>query len=86
MEKKLEPVLLLEMEKTFDAEQYQTTIAFAEAIVNIDPLNDAALTFLIKAMHRLKMNDEARIRYQAFIIEYKKAMGTDYPHPYKGIN
>lgn len=86
MEKKLEPVLLLEMEKSFAAELYPTTIAFAEAIANIDPLNDAALTFQIKAMQRLKMNDEARIRYQAFVIEYKKAMGSDYPHPYKGLS
>lgn len=82
-EKKLEPVLLFAMEKSFTAELYHTTIAFAEAIVNIDPLNDAALTFQIKAMQRLKMNDEARLRYQAFVIEYKKVMGTDYPHPYK---
>jgi DNA-binding SARP family transcriptional activator len=85
MEKKLEPVLLLEMEKSFDAEFYQTTITLADAIVNIDPLNDAALTFQIKAMQRLKMNDEARLRYQTFVIEYKKIMGTDYPHPYKSL-
>jgi two-component SAPR family response regulator len=86
MEKKLEPVLILEMEKSFTAELYETTIAFAEAITNIDPLNDAALTFQIRAMQRLKMNDEARLRYQAFVIEYKKVMGTDYPHPYKNIS
>jgi hypothetical protein len=85
MEKKLEPVLLLEMEKSFEAELYQTTIALAEAITNIDPLNDVALNFQIKAMQRLKMNDEARLRYQTFVIEYKKVMGTDYPHPYKAI-
>lgn len=84
MEKKLEPVLLLEMEKSFAAERYQATIALAEAVFNIDPLNDAAWTFQIKAMQRLKMNDEARIRYQALVIEYKKIMGNDYPHPYKG--
>lgn len=85
LEKKLEPVLILEMEKSFDAERYQTTLSLAEAIFNIDPLNDAALTFLIKAMQNLKMNDEARIRYTAFVIEYKKAMGTDYPHAYKDL-
>ncbi|HYF68319.1 MAG TPA: kelch repeat-containing protein [Ohtaekwangia sp.] len=82
LEKKLEPVLLLEMEKSFEAERYQTTIALAEAIANIDPLNDAALTYQIKAMQKLKMNDEARIKYQAFVIEYKKVMGNEYPHPY----
>jgi two-component SAPR family response regulator len=86
MEKKLEPVLLLEMEKSFASEFYKTTIALAEAIINVDPLNDVALTFQIKAMQRLKMNDEARIRYQAFVIEYKKAMGNDYPHSYKSLS
>jgi hypothetical protein len=86
MEKKLEPVLLLEMEKSFESELYQTTIVFAQAVSNIDPLNDAALTFQVKAMQRLRLNDEARIRYQAFAIEYKKIMGTDYPHPYKTLS
>jgi hypothetical protein len=86
MEKKLEPVLLLEMEKSFDAELYQATIALAQAASNIDPLNDTALTFQIKAMLRLKLNDEARIRYQAFAIEYKKIMGTEYPHAYKDLS
>ncbi len=85
MEKKLEPVLLLEMEKSFAAELYPTTVAFAEALSNIDPLNDAALTLQVKAMQRLKMNDEARLRYQTFVTEYKKVMGTDYPHPYKAL-
>lgn len=79
MEKKLEPALVLEMEKSFAAELYQATIALAEAVFNIDPLNDAALTFQIKAMQKLKMNDEARIRYRAFVMEYKKIMGNDYP-------
>lgn len=78
LEKKLEPVLLLELEKSLAAELYQTTIALAEAIFNIDPLNDTALTFQIRAMQKLKMNDEARVRYQAFVIGYKKLMGKDY--------
>src|SRR5690606_4003029 len=81
-EAKLEPVLLVEMEKSFASELYPTTIALSEAVINIDPLNDVALTFQIKAMQRLKMNDEARVRYQAFVTEYRKAMGNDYPHPY----
>lgn len=83
VEKKLEPVLLVEMEKSFAAELYPTTIALAEAVFDIDPLNDAALAFQIKAMQKLKMNDEARVKYQAFVIEYKKIMGNDYPHMLK---
>lgn len=81
----LEPVLLIEMEKSFEAEAYQMTMVYAEAVFNIDPLNDEALAFMVRAMQRLKLNDEARIRYQAFVIEYKKTMGNDYPQPFKNI-
>ena len=76
---------VLEMEKSFTSEHYQTSKIFAEAILNIDPLNDAALTYQIKSMQRLKMHDEARMKYQAFVIEYKKAMGMDYPHAFKSL-
>jgi two-component SAPR family response regulator len=86
VERKLEPALLLEIEKSFEAEAYQTTIDFAGAIFNIDPLNDAALAYQTKALQKLKMNEEARIRYQAFVIEYKKTMGNDYPHPFKDLS
>jgi DNA-binding SARP family transcriptional activator len=86
VEKKLEPVLLVELEKSFTTEAYPLALALAEAIFNIDPLNDVALTFQLKAMQKMEMNDEARIRYQAFIIEYKKVMGSDYPHPYKSYS
>lgn len=85
MEKQLEPVLSLEVEKTFAAELYHVTIALADALLNNDPLNDMAFTFLIRSMQRLKMYDEARIKYQAFVIEYRKIMDTDYPYPYKSL-
>ncbi|MGV8138790.1 MAG: hypothetical protein AB2L20_26635 [Mangrovibacterium sp.] len=68
------------MEKSFAEESYQTTIELAETAFDIDPLNDMALTFQIKAMQKLKMNEEAKIRYQVFVREYKKVIGKDYPH------
>ncbi|WP_029906844.1 hypothetical protein [Prevotella sp. 10(H)] len=86
VEQRIEPVLLSEMEKSYDMEDYRSTICFAEAIFNIDALNDDALIFQTRALKRLKMDDEARIRYQAFIIEYKKAMGKDYHYSYKDLN
>lgn len=85
VEHKLEPVLLFGMKKSYEEEAYQTTLDLAQSIFNIDPLNDEALTFQIRAMQRLKMNEEAQIRYQTFIIDYKKMMGNDYPRPFKEI-
>jgi len=85
-EQKLEPLLLVEMEKSFTEEDYRTTIDIAEAIFNIDPLSETALAFLVKAMQRLKMNEEARIRYETFAMEYRKIMGNDYPQSFKGLS
>ncbi|GET28037.1 DNA-binding transcriptional activator [Prolixibacter sp. SD074] len=86
MEQKLEPILLLEIEKSFHAKAYQTTIDLAEALFGIDPLNDTVLSYQIKAMQRLKMTDEATIKYQAFVIEYKNIMGTDFPHSLRSLS
>ncbi len=85
LEQKLEPVLLLEMSKCFEEELYQMTIDMANAIFNIDPLNDIALSFQIKSMQNLKMTEEAQLRYQTFVLEYKKTMGKNYPHPFKSL-
>lgn len=86
MEQKLEPILLFEMRKSFEEEAFQMTIDIADAVFNIDPLNDMALTLQIKAMLRLKMTEEAQLRYQAFVLEYKKAMGNNYPHSFKALS
>lgn len=79
----LEPVLQLEMEKSFTEEEYLATLAFAEAVFCIDPLNDQALTYLIRSLNRMKRGEEARLRYQAFALEYKKTFDTEYPYPFR---
>ena len=79
VEYKLEPVLLLEMEKSFAAQNYSITILLGEIIFNFDPVNEKAISFLIRSMLKLKMNDEAKRRYTVFSVEYKKMMGEEYP-------
>ncbi len=83
VEHKLEPVLSLEMEKCYTAKDYPMSIAFAEALFNIDPLNEEALNLMVKSLQKLKKTEEARIKYQAFAMEYYKTMGVEYPHPFK---
>ena len=79
-------MLILELEKSFTEESYKTTVDLAEAIFNIDPLNETALSYQIKAMQRLKMSEEAKLRYQTFAIEYEKAIGSSFPHSYKTLS
>jgi len=83
LEKKLEPALLVEIEKAFEDESYQTVIELADAVFHIDPLNDLALAFQVRAMQKLKMNEKAKLRYQTFVVEYRNTMGSEYPNPMK---
>ena len=82
VEKKLEPVLLIEIEKSYNNGANSTTIVLCEAVFNIDPINDDAIFYIIHAFIKLKMNDEAKKRYFSFVNEYKKMMGKEYPISY----
>lgn len=85
LEHTLEPILLSEMQRSFAAKKYHNTINLAQAEFNIDPSNDEALGYMLKSLHRLKMNEEVRIRYRDFTINYKKTIGSDYPHSIKSL-
>jgi len=85
VEKKLEPVLLIEIEKNFNNGANSTTVVLCEALFNIDPINDDAIFYLIHALIKLRMNDEAKKRYFLFVSEYKKMMGKEYPVSYSEL-
>lgn len=85
LERKLEPVLRVEMERSLISEDYRSALRFAEAMFNIDPLSDEALAVQTRALNKLKLNAEAWIRYQAFAAEYKNTMGCEYPQSFKNL-
>lgn len=82
-EKQIEPLIIRAMEDSYDKESWQTTIDLAQAVFHIDPMNETALNYMIKAMQKLGMHEGAKIKYLSFQIEYKKIMGKDYPNPMK---
>ncbi|MBK5723080.1 DNA-binding transcriptional activator [Dysgonomonas sp. Marseille-P4677] len=86
VEHKLEPVLLVEMKNSFEQENYQATIDLTEAIFDIDPMNDEAIIYQVKALLKLKLNDEAKRRYQIFITEYKRMIGNNYPYTFSELS
>jgi len=85
-ETKLEPILLLEIEKSFANESYFTTISLTEALFNIDPLYETALVFKIKSMLKLKMYEESKIAFRTFAIEYKRLTGKDFHRTYASLS
>lgn len=82
-EKRIEPLIIRAMEESYDKEQWQTAIDLAQAAFHIDPMNETALSHMIKAMQKLGMHEGAKIKYLSFLIEYKKIMGKEYPNPLK---
>ena len=82
-EKRIEPFLLRTMEESHAKEDHLMTIELAKAAFHIDPMNEMALTYMIKSMQKLGMHKEAKIKYLSFLIDYKKIMGKEYPNPMK---
>jgi len=82
-EKQIEPLILRALEETCEREKWKTTIQLAEAAFHIDPMNETALNCMIRAMQKLGMHEGAKIKYLSFLLEYKKVMGKEYPHPMK---
>jgi len=80
IEQKLEPLLLTEMKKSYNENDYSASLSFAEAMLIIDPINDEAIAHLVKSLQKMKQNYEAQRRYLDFVNHYKKMMGIDYSH------
>lgn len=86
IEQKIEPVLLVEMERSYTSESYPATVSFAEAMFHIDPLNEDAIRYIIHALQKLKLNDEAKKRYLFFTSEYRKMMGNEYRYSFSDLS
>ena len=71
-----------ECEIAFNARDYQAVLYLTQAEFNIDPLNEVALSFHLRALFILKRENAAIISYQRFISEYKQTTGEDYSHPF----
>lgn len=85
VERLLEPVLQLEMEKSYIAGNYMQAISFAGGLFNIDSFHEEAFYYRLNALVKLKRVDEARKKYLLFVTGYKKAMGEDYPKEFTDI-
>lgn len=85
IEQKLEPVLLIGLETEFVSESYYVTAVFAEALFNIDPLNEEALYYMINALMRSNQQENAKKKYLSFASDYKKLMGKEYSRSFSDL-
>lgn len=74
----LEMTLTDTIRQCFDEEHYKTTIKLCEAVFDVDPASEIAISYIVWSMLKLKMQDEAKKRYFIFSSLYKKTMGEEF--------
>ncbi|MDN5286381.1 MAG: hypothetical protein JWR38_2655 [Mucilaginibacter sp.] len=84
-EEALMPLILPEVKKVYENGDFRKTLDIARVVLNIDPFNDAALKYKLKALRRIKGIEYARKVYDEFIQEYEKSLGIEYPVPFDKI-
>lgn len=66
-----------ELRKTWNDKRYKDVTTIAGIIRKIDPLDETALEYEIKALKKMRRTDEANIRYAEYMAEYKRVNGTE---------
>ena len=84
-EEALMPVILPQVQKVYDSGDYKKALEITRIILSIDPFNEQAIKFKLKALRRIKGIEYARTVYDEFIIEYKRSLDVDYPIPFEKI-
>lgn len=82
VESKIEPVLKMRIENSLACEDYSTAIKLCISMFNIDPLNELALSSIIKSMVNLNQEREAKKQYYKFVTEYRKMIGEEYKNTF----
>lgn len=85
LEQKMEPLLTQLIKENYKTNNLKTVVSLCEAMLNIDPVCDIAILYLVNALDRLKNGTEARKKFLQFLIEYKEIMGEEYPKDYTTI-
>jgi len=84
-EEALLPVILPQIKNVYTNGNFRKALEISHVVLNIDPFNDVAIKYKIKAFKKIKGIEYARKIYEEFVIEYKRSMDDDYPIPFDKI-
>lgn len=72
-------VLGQELPNSYRQGDYRRTLRISRVILLRDPVNEKALSFLVHAYKKVNDLESVYKVYSAFIIEYRKSLGENYP-------
>lgn len=84
-EELLMPLITPEVRRIYEEGDYRKTIEVARVILALDPFNDIAIKYKLKALRRTKGIEYAHKIYNDFAAEYEKSLGETYAVPFEKI-
>ncbi|WPU93825.1 hypothetical protein SNE25_31385 [Mucilaginibacter sabulilitoris] len=84
-EEALMPIILPEVKKVYESGDFRKALDISRVVLNIDPFNDVAIKYKLKALRRIKGIEYARKTYDEFTAEYEKSLGIEYAVPFDKI-
>jgi DNA-binding SARP family transcriptional activator len=85
VEESLLAFLPIEIDRLYQAHQYDMVIRFCHVLFYIDPLDEEALIYCLHALLQTGATQEAIIQYSNFTSEYKSTQNTEYFTSYKEL-
>ncbi len=84
-ERLVKSVVTVELSRRFSLKQYENTVLCGDILFGLDPLDDEALAYSVRALMALGEEEKAGRLYQTFITKYKKDYGEDYSITFESI-
>ncbi len=84
-ERLVKSAVTVELSRRFSLRQYENTVLCGEILFGLDPLDDEALAYSVRALMALGDEEKAGRLYQTFITKYKKDYGEDYSTSFESI-
>ncbi|MEO7213114.1 hypothetical protein [Mucilaginibacter sp.] len=78
-EESLLQIVVPEIRRIYDGGERKKALDLCRVVMAIDPFNDTALKFKLKALRRIKGVDVARRAYDEFVADYARSLGGEYP-------
>lgn len=85
VEQRIAPIMQVEIARRFELRQYLTCVTCAEILFGIDPFNDEALYYAVRAYKNVQREDAAAEIYHSFAVRYKNDYGQEYPKSFDEI-
>ena len=84
-EEEVLPVILHQLRKLYQLNDFKTAYKLTGAILDMDPFNEIAIQYQLAVLRRWKGGDAARKKYDFFAANYEKSLGISYGIPFEKI-